>query len=305
MFKAKQSGAPCAWRCGGISWERRDGPCQFRRDALTSGGARRINYAQRRQRTRFAFLLLVGTTFLASGQGAFAETVPQALRADIHVRKILATTATGSPSTRIAKDSRAATLYYMKQAGDIYQVNVAARTSKFVAGAGDHGLSNTQGMAIGAGGTIYLVGNSDVSDTKTQATIVKGVLRPSGRVWSVLARTAAYPKSKTAYDHRLNGIIVDQTANVVYVNSGSRTDHGEVQSAGGVYPGVREVGLTACILKLPTNGNNIFLQNNRTWLRNHGYIFAEGTRNTFDMAFAPSGELFGTEMGPIATCRTN
>ena len=108
----------------------------------------------------------------------------------------------------------------------------------------------------------------------------------------------AYPNSKTAYDHRLNGIIVDQTANVVYVNSGSRTDHGEVQSAGGVYPGVRDVGLTACILKLPTDGNNIALQNDRTWLRNRGYIFAEGTRNTFDMAFAPNGDLFGTENGP-------
>jgi len=63
------------------------------------------------------------------------------------------------------------------------------------------------------------------------------------------------------------------------LNSGSRTDHGEVQSAGGIYPGVREVGLTACILKLPTNGNSIFLHNDRTWLKSHGYVFAEGTRN--------------------------
>jgi glucose/arabinose dehydrogenase len=153
-------------------------------------------------------------------------------------------------------------------------------------------------MAIGADGTIYLVGNSDVSGTKTQGTIAKGVLGPTGRVWSVLARTAAYPKSKTAYDHRLNGIIVDQTGHFIYVNSGSRTDHGEVQSAGGIYPGVRDVGLTACILKLPTSGNNIFLRNDRMWLKSHGYVFAEGTRNTYDMAFAPDGNLFGTENGP-------
>jgi hypothetical protein len=239
-----------------------------------------------------AFLVLVGVTLLASGQGAFAETVPQALRADVHVRKILMTEGPSSP-TRIAKDPRDAALYYLKLSGDIYRVDVAGRTSKFVAGARDHGLHKTQGMVIGADGTIYLAGNRDVSDTNYQGTIVKGVPRPNGRVWFVLARTVGYPKSKTPYDHRLNGIIVDQTGNFVYVNSGSRTDHGEVQS------GVREVGLTACILKLPTNGNNIFLQNNRAWLRNHGYIFAEGTRNTYDMAFAPNGDLFGTENGPV------
>jgi hypothetical protein len=48
-------------------------------------------------------LALVAATFVASGQGAFAETVPQALRADIHVRKLLTTVATDSPPTRIAK----------------------------------------------------------------------------------------------------------------------------------------------------------------------------------------------------------
>jgi len=29
-----------------------------------------------------------------------------------------------------------------------------------------------------------------------------------------------------------------------------------------------------------------------------GFIFAEGTRNTYDLAFAPNGDLFGTENGP-------
>jgi len=29
-----------------------------------------------------------------------------------------------------------------------------------------------------------------------------------------------------------------------------------------------------------------------------GYIFAEGTRNSFDFAFAPNGDLFATENGP-------
>jgi hypothetical protein len=223
-----------------------------------------------------AFLLLAGTTFLAwgpaSSRGAFAETVPQALRADIHVRKALVTEGAGSPPVRIAKDPRNSTLYYwrerrswlgaLRRAGGRSPRRCRRRSAQIstferpigrhlssqcrggdeqIRRTADHGLHNTQGMAIGANGTIYLVGNSDVSDATTQGTIVKGKLGPGGRVWSVLARTAGYPKSKTAYDHRLNGIIVDQTEKFVYVNSGSRTDHGEVQSADGIYPGVREV----------------------------------------------------------------
>lgn len=58
------------------------------------------------------------------------------------------------------------------------------------------------------------------------------------------------------------------------------------------------MGLTACILKLPTSGQNIVLQNDRTWLKEHGYIYTEGTRDTFDMAFDADGRLFGGENGP-------
>ncbi len=263
----------------------------------TRGGA----WRRRRQITclKLADLTLAGAILLASTYGAFAETVPQALRSDIAVRKLLVTLKPSVPPTRLVKDPRNNRLYYLKSSGDIYQVDVAAGTSSFIAGPNSHGLSITQGMTIGPDGTIYLVGNTDVAaGTKTQGTVVKGVLSTSGRVWSVLARTVAYPKSKTAYDHRLNGIIVAQSGSFVYVNSGARTDHGEVQSAGGLFPGVREVGLTACILKLPTSGNNILLQNDRNWLKGHGYIFAEGIRNTFDMAFDPDGNLFGTENGP-------
>jgi glucose/arabinose dehydrogenase len=118
------------------------------------------------------------------------------------------------------------------------------------------------------------------------------------RVWSMLAQSAGYPRSQTAYDHRFNGIVVSPNGDFIYVNSGSRTDHGEIQSANGLFPNTREVGLTACILRLPTNGRNIFLPNSRTALRTAGYLFAEGTRNTFDMAFAPNGDLLGTENGP-------
>ncbi|MCC5616293.1 PQQ-dependent sugar dehydrogenase [Nostoc sp. CHAB 5836] len=227
------------------------------------------------------------------------NAAPKSLRPDIKIRKIVNTSSVSS-SVRIAKAPRNNTLYYLKRNGDIYQVNLGLSTRTLVYNSSNHNLREAQGMAIGPDGTIYVVGNADLANKQTKGIIVKGVINSGTgqRIWSILAKSAGYPKSKTAYDHRFNGVVVSPDGNFIYVNSGSRTDHGEVQSANGLYPNTREVGLTACILRLPTNGKNLFLPNNRAILKTSGYIFAEGIRNTFDMAFAPNGDLFGTENGP-------
>lgn len=237
------------------------------------------------------FILNYGTTVV--------NAAPEALRSDVKIRNIVNTKSI-SPSVRIVKDPRNNTLYYLKRNGEIYRVNLGSSTTTLVYNFNNHKVSETQGMAIGPNGTIYLVGNGNVANDQTKAVIVKGVINPNTgqRVWSVLAKSAAYPKSKTAYDHRFNGVVVSLDGNYIYINSGSRTDHGEVQTAGGLYPNTREVGLTACIIRLPTNGQNLFLANNRATLKTAGYIFAEGIRNTYDMAFAPNGDLFGAENGP-------
>jgi len=95
-----------------------------------------------------------------------------------------------------------------------------------------------------------------------------------------------------------NGIIVSPDGNSLFINSGSRTDHGEVEDDGGVFPNTREVALTAKIFRLPATASNLLLPNDTNALRNAGYIFAEGTRNSFDFAWAPNGDLFATENGP-------
>ncbi|MDZ8189189.1 MAG: PQQ-dependent sugar dehydrogenase [Nostoc sp. ChiSLP02] len=230
---------------------------------------------------------------------SIVNAAPQALRSDIKIRNVL-NTASIIPSVRITKDPRNNNLYYLKRNGDIYQVNLALSTSTLVYSFNNHKVSETQGIAIGSDGTIYLIGNENLASDRTRAIIVKGVINSSTkqRIWSVLARSEGYPKSKTAYDHRFSGVVVSPDGKFIYVNSGSRTDHGEVQTAGGLYPNTREVGLTACIIRLPTNGKNLFLANNRATLKAAGYIFAEGIRNTYDMAFAPNGDLFGAENGP-------
>jgi hypothetical protein len=247
----------------------------------------------------FAAKALLFTILILNYGTSGVNAAPQSLRADIKIRLIL-NTLSNSPSVRIAKDPRNNTLYYLKRNGEIYQVNLGSSTSTLVYNSSNHNIGETQGLAIGPNGTIYLVGNADLVNNQTKAIIVKGEIQSGTqqRIWSTLAKSAGYPKSKTAYDHRFNGVVVSPDGNFIYVNSGSRTDHGEIQSSEGLYPNTREVGLTACILRLPSKGKNLFLANNRATLKTSGYIFAEGIRNTFDMAFAPNGDLFGTENGP-------
>jgi hypothetical protein len=243
---------------------------------------------------------------LAFGAMQSARAAPFVVNTNLQLRLVLNTAdATGARVIRIARDPRSNQLYYSKFNGDIYRVTLAfppgASTATKVYSAADHGISDSaQGMAIGPDGTIYVVGNTTTdASNRTFARIVKGVPGAGGqRAWSLLAQTEPYPRSRTAFDHVFNGIIVSSDGNWIFVNSGSRTDHGEVQDVGGLFPNTREVPLTAKIFRLPAGGSNLQLPNDLNALRSAGYIFAEGTRNSFDFAFAPNGDLFAPENGP-------
>jgi hypothetical protein len=233
------------------------------------------------------------------------QASPSVLDTNLQLRLILYTTNTSAaPSIRIAKDPRDNQLYYLKYNGDIFQLNVSpgsGSTSVIRYNSADHGISNNAlGMAIGPDGTIYILGNSTTnSGNSTFARVMKGVPDSSGaRVWSLLARTEPYPQSRTAFDHLMSCLAVSPDGQSLYVNSVSRTDHGEVESTGGIYPNLRETGLTAKILRLPANRANLILTNDLDALRHAGYVFAEGTRNAFSLAFAPNGDFFATDNGP-------
>ncbi|RPI06615.1 MAG: T9SS C-terminal target domain-containing protein [Ignavibacteriae bacterium] len=215
---------------------------------------------------------------------------PKVTRSDITIRQA---GIVGSNTVRIKQDPVSGNLYILQNNGIIQRVNWSAGGSASLATAyqtSDHGLNAPLGMIFGNDGTMYLVGNDSTGQFGT-ATIVKGVPDGSGsehRTWSIIAQTVAYPYGNI-YNHRMNGIVLNKQGDSLYVNSGAATDHGEMHG------GFREVGLTSIILKLPVNGHTIILQNDREWLRSNGFLFAEGIRNTFDLAYGPSGDLFGVE----------
>ncbi|HUG33510.1 MAG TPA: PQQ-dependent sugar dehydrogenase [Anaerolineales bacterium] len=155
------------------------------------------------------------------------------------------------------------------------------------------------GMAFGPDGVLYVVANRTVDNNYTQAIIRKGTANDDGEFqWETLAETEPYPLGGTPFDHLFNGIVVDPDGNWVYVNSGSRTDHGEEENNGTLFQDVREVPLTARILRIPSNAINLTLENNEGALEE--VTFARGTRNAFDLEFAPNGDLFGVDNGPDA-----
>lgn len=245
-------------------------------------------------------MLWLAATFSAFTAGAG----PVSHHAYVEVRHLASAAEGDARLIRIAKDPRDQSLHLLRMDGRIYRLvlNAGAATSKLEVEytAADHSAGAASGFAIGRDGTIFIVGNEDVSPgVTTRAKIMKGIPGPDGkRVWSALAETVPYPKSRTAYDHVFSGIVVSPAGDAIYVSSGSRTDHGEEQSNGGAFPGTREVALTACIFRLPVAGKSIALPNERPALQRDGYLFAEGLRNTFDMAFDADGNLFGTDNGP-------
>lgn len=153
----------------------------------------------------------------------------------------------------------------------------------------EFGAPRALGMAFGPDGTLYVVGNEDVGTTHTRFVIQRGRREGENWVWENVATSEPYLLSHTWFDHRASGIIVSPDGSTLLVNSGSRTDHGEM------YGGVREEGLTALILKIPADATNLVLPNDRQALKAGGYVYAEGTRNTFDFAYAPNGDLFGLD----------
>lgn len=207
----------------------------------------------------------------------------------------------GSGYIRLVKNPIADELYILKSDEGIYRLTLEPEAdTKRIASRARIGGEAT-GMAFDANGDIYVVLNKTIDDTLNKGVIRKGVFVDNRRfVWHDLASTEPYPRSNTIFNHNYNGIVVSPDGKSLYVNAGSRTDHGEVQDFDGLYPDTREVPLTTKIFKIPSDGKDLTLVNDEATLVEAGYIYAWGVRNAYDLAFAPNGELFAIDNGPDA-----
>jgi glucose/arabinose dehydrogenase len=160
--------------------------------------------------------------------------------------------------------------------------------------AADHGLTGQmQGMTTGPDGSIYLVATRDEG-----ANFVSSIAgKAPGENWRIVAETEPYPRSGTPFDHKFNGLAASDDGRWLFVASGSRTDHGEIQGLGNAHPGVREVPLTSAMLRIPAGATDLVIPAGDADLSASGLLYADGFRNAFDLAFDGRGRLFATENG--------
>ena len=219
---------------------------------------------------------------------------PKPLRADIQVQHLMFTAALAD---RILQNPKTGDLWYTTFNGEVYKVkgfNTAQPTSEKIVSAADHGIAVLQGAAF-LGDTLFLCGNVYSKDKKsTKGRMVRYEPGDNGKYrMDVVFNTVEYGANKTIYDHGWNAMVVSPDHKYIFVNSGARTDHGEIQDNGGLYPNARDNALTSNIFRFPVNAKDLLLTDDVTKLKNDSFLYAQGIRNAYDLAFDDKGNLFG------------
>lgn len=220
---------------------------------------------------------------------------PTLLDSRIDIRKV-----TGVPlnSIRLVYDATNTSLLLLTMGDGLQRINPSDGKSSVVASGADMlGAATPSGLAVAKDGTVFVVGNQN-DGPNTKATVRRGRPNGSGYTWDTVMSTEPYPRSDTPFDHVMNGIVVSPDQKWLYLSSGSRTDHGEVEDQNGTFPDTREVALTSRMYRLAIDSSNVVLKNDETAVA--PYVYARGFRNAYDPAFAPNGELFVGDNGPDA-----
>jgi glucose/arabinose dehydrogenase len=235
-------------------------------------------------------LLLVGLSFAQGNE-------PVLQRDGVTAKRVLEV---GAGNVRLVQNPVNSQLYMLNPEKGVLLLDLAEGSSKIAATLLELGGGPT-GMTFDADGNLYVVTNKNADENHNLATIRKGTPKDNGRfTWSTVAATEPYPMSNTIFNHNYNGIVVSPDGQYLFVNAGSRTDHGELQDFEGLFPGLREAPLSSKIFRIPIDSIDLTLPNDEDALVAGGYIYAWGTRNAYDLAFAPNGDLFAVENGPDA-----
>jgi glucose/arabinose dehydrogenase len=241
-------------------------------------------------RSSSASAILIGALLLA---GCESSEEGEAPTTELEIRRVVDTGGSGT-SLRLVRDPSNEALHILKVDGTVLRLDNldTSPAASVLYRSGDTGVASPRGLAFGPEGNLYVVGNSTFG-LDTVGFVRRGVrVSATGdtRTFATFASSVPYPRSNTAFDHLWNGIAVSPDGRSVFVNSGSRTDHGEIQTSGGRHPGMREVSLTAIVLRLPASATGLLLEDDEAALTQ--YVFARGLRNSFDPAFDANGQLF-------------
>ena len=88
------------------------------------------------------------------------------------------------------------------------------------------------------------------------ATAVRGVRDGDTIEWATVVRTERIPPGTKNHPHP--AIVLSPDDRFVYINSGSRTDHGELAEEG-AFAGARELPLSSAILRVPADGEDLLI----------------------------------------------
>ncbi len=245
--------------------------------------------------TRFVMTLLTLVTFYVS----FAQgSEPTLHRDDVTLKKVLEV---GAGNVRLVQNPVNGSLYLLHGDKGVLRLDLESGKSKVVATLLE--LSGIPaGMTFDDDGNLYVVTNKNADENHNVGTVRKGTPKEGNSqfIWSTVAETEPYPLSNTIFNHNYNAVAVSPDGQYLFVNAGSRTDHGELQDFDGLFPEAREVPLSSKILRVPIDSVDLVLPNDEAALVAGGYLYAWGVRNAFDLAFAPNGDLFAVENGPDA-----
>ena len=236
------------------------------------------------------FLFSFFSVHISNGQSN-----PIALKPAIQIDRVM-TVQNGV--VRMVNDMVSGMLLYYNTSGNIYaiiQPQIGAAYDSLIYTTTNHSVQYVQGMAI-FDSTLYISGNNNSTTPLTRGIIARGKIQGNGiRSWDTLVITDPY-ETGTAFDHLFSGLTVSPIGDSIFICSGARGDHGEIQDRNGAYPSLRNTPLTANIYSLPTHDvSPILLRNDSIWNDTTEYLFARGIRSTFSMAFDASGNLFGVE----------
>ncbi len=176
--------------------------------------------------------------------------------------------------------------------GNIYQINNGLVQLMYTKS--DHKLSYVSHMEV-KDDFMYISGSVIQNGDSTMiGYVMKGYIPTNS--WDTLAVSDPYYLGLSFNDHRFSSLIVSENGEDLFVQSGSRTNSGEIHELPGVNGtiGLRNQPIRGKLFKIPTNNTQIVqIPNDSSLLYSSGYMFAEGLRHMYALAWGTDGSLFG------------